>query len=95
MDGDEILLGMSVLKNWSSASAVTASRCANRRARADMAITAEQISASVQHALAEDIGSGDITAALIPEQTLAQATVISRETAILSVARSSVSRGNE
>jgi len=51
---------------------------------ADMDIAAEHIRASVQHALAEDIGSGDITAGLIPEQTSAQATVISRETAILS-----------
>ena len=49
-----------------------------------MDIAAEHIRASVQHALAEDIGSGDITAGLIPEQTSAQATVISRETAILS-----------
>ena len=49
-----------------------------------MDIAAEHIRASVQHALAEDIGSGDITAGLIPEQTMAQATVISRETAILS-----------
>lgn len=48
-----------------------------------MVIVAEHIRASVQNALAEDIGSGDITAGLIPEQTPAQATVISRETAIL------------
>lgn len=38
---------------------------------------------AVSLALAEDIGSGDLTAALIPEQTLAEAKVISRETAIL------------
>ncbi|MEE4378281.1 MAG: carboxylating nicotinate-nucleotide diphosphorylase [Candidatus Competibacteraceae bacterium] len=38
---------------------------------------------AVSLALAEDIGSGDLTAALVPEQTLAEATVISRETAIL------------
>ena len=49
-----------------------------------MDIAAEHIRACVQHALAEDIGSGDITASLIPERTSAQATVISRETAILS-----------
>ena len=34
-------------------------------------------------ALAEDIGSGDLTAVLIPESTLAEATVISREHAVL------------
>jgi nicotinate-nucleotide pyrophosphorylase (carboxylating) len=49
-----------------------------------MTIAAEHIRASVKYALAEDIGSGDITANLIPERTSAQATVISRETAILS-----------
>jgi nicotinate-nucleotide pyrophosphorylase (carboxylating) len=37
----------------------------------------------VQRALAEDIGSGDITAQLIPNDTLATAHVISREPAIL------------
>lgn len=38
---------------------------------------------SVALALAEDIGSGDLTAALIPETAQAEATVISRENAIL------------
>jgi nicotinate-nucleotide pyrophosphorylase (carboxylating) len=38
---------------------------------------------TVRLALAEDIGSGDITAALVPESTTAQATVISRESAIV------------
>ena len=37
----------------------------------------------VQRALAEDLGSGDRTAALIPQDTLAQASVISRERAII------------
>jgi nicotinate-nucleotide pyrophosphorylase (carboxylating) len=37
----------------------------------------------VQNALAEDIGSGDITATLIPAGTLSTAQVISRETAVL------------
>lgn len=37
----------------------------------------------VRRALAEDIGSGDITAALIPAEHQAQATIISREPAIL------------
>ena len=49
-----------------------------------MDIAAEHVRASVKHALAEDIGSGDITASLISKRTMAQATVISRETAILS-----------
>jgi nicotinate-nucleotide pyrophosphorylase (carboxylating) len=38
---------------------------------------------SVREALAEDIGTGDITARLIPADTTAEATVISREPAIL------------
>lgn len=38
---------------------------------------------TVHIALAEDIGKGDITAALIPEHQTAQATVISRESAIV------------
>ncbi len=43
----------------------------------------DQIEPAVASALAEDIGSGDITAMLIPEGTQAQATVISRERAVL------------
>ncbi len=42
-----------------------------------------EIQRSVERALAEDIGSGDLTAALVPESTHASATVITRETAIL------------
>lgn len=38
---------------------------------------------SVRFALEEDLGSGDITAELIPDQTQAQAKVISREAGIL------------
>ncbi len=38
---------------------------------------------TVALALAEDVGAGDLTAALIPEATQAEATVISRETAVL------------
>ncbi|HRY14570.1 MAG TPA: nicotinate-nucleotide diphosphorylase, partial [Candidatus Competibacteraceae bacterium] len=34
-------------------------------------------------ALAEDVGDGDLTAALIPEDAQAEATVISREQAVL------------
>lgn len=48
-----------------------------------MTVNAQDIAASVARALAEDIGSGDVTAALIPEQELARATVISREAAVL------------
>ncbi|HPF57903.1 MAG TPA: carboxylating nicotinate-nucleotide diphosphorylase [Candidatus Competibacteraceae bacterium] len=38
---------------------------------------------NVALALAEDVGDGDLTAALIPEDTQAEATVISREYAVL------------
>jgi nicotinate-nucleotide pyrophosphorylase (carboxylating) len=38
---------------------------------------------SVRDALSEDIGKGDVTASLIPENELATATVISREKAVL------------
>ncbi|MFN2309047.1 MAG: carboxylating nicotinate-nucleotide diphosphorylase [Gammaproteobacteria bacterium] len=41
------------------------------------------IQATVRRVLAEDIGSGDITAALIPEDARASARVISREPAVL------------
>ena len=37
------------------------------------------ISTSVKQALAEDIGEGDITALLIPEENTAEASVITRE----------------
>lgn len=37
----------------------------------------------VRQALAEDIGSGDITAALIPEHTMAQAYIMTREPAVI------------
>ena len=46
-------------------------------------LTAE-IEANVRTALKEDIGSGDITAQLIPEDRQARATVITREAAIIS-----------
>jgi nicotinate-nucleotide pyrophosphorylase (carboxylating) len=39
----------------------------------------QDIVISVQHALAEDIGTGDITAQLIPPEHIAQASVITRE----------------
>lgn len=47
-----------------------------------MDLTAE-IEENVRRALAEDIGSGDLTASLVPEGAGAAATVISREAAIL------------
>lgn len=43
----------------------------------------EDIIECVRRALAEDIGDGDITARLIPADTLASATVITREAAVL------------
>ncbi|MCL7461244.1 carboxylating nicotinate-nucleotide diphosphorylase [Pseudomonas sp. NW5] len=42
-----------------------------------------EITANVRTALAEDIGSGDITAQLIPEERIARARVITREAATL------------
>lgn len=50
--------------------------------RIEPALT-EDIIECVRRALAEDIGDGDITAQLIPADTVASATVITRETAIL------------
>jgi nicotinate-nucleotide pyrophosphorylase (carboxylating) len=43
----------------------------------------EPLLRSVREALSEDIGTGDITAALIPEEEMVTATVISRESAVL------------
>ncbi|MNQ57818.1 Nicotinate-nucleotide pyrophosphorylase [carboxylating] [compost metagenome] len=43
-----------------------------------------EIEANVRAALSEDIGSGDITAQLIPEDRQARASVITREAAIIS-----------
>ena len=44
---------------------------------------ATEITRNVDAALAEDIGSGDLTASLIPAERLARATVISREAGVL------------
>ncbi len=49
-----------------------------------MVISQNEIIANVKTALAEDVGSGDITAELIPNDSLAAATLISREHAVLS-----------
>ena len=46
-----------------------------------LADLANEIEANVRRALAEDIGSGDITAQLIPAERLAHAKVITRESA--------------
>src|SRR5690606_29769316 len=50
-------------------------------------ITLDSLQSSIQdqvrRALAEDVGDGDITAALIPTDRQAQATIISREPAVL------------
>lgn len=43
-----------------------------------------EIDATVRRALAEDVGSGDITAQLIPAERLAHASVITRESAVIS-----------
>lgn len=42
-----------------------------------------EVEANVRRSLREDIGSGDITAQLIPESRLAHATVITREDAVI------------
>src|SRR5580698_7667300 len=70
--------------------------CNSRQARAPFIIVAgpnhrlrmsaslpTDISATVQRALAEDIGDGDLTAALIPVAARARGRVISREAAVL------------
>ena len=46
-------------------------------------IPAEQLKTQVRNALAEDIGSGDITAGLIPPDATASARVITREDGVL------------
>ena len=45
--------------------------------------SSEQIARSVAAALAEDVGPGDLTAALVPERQSATATIIAREAATL------------
>ena len=43
----------------------------------------DDLHATVQHALAEDVGSGDVTARLVPAEQKATAHVIAREAAVL------------
>ena len=50
---------------------------------AGLAVSPQHIAANIQAALEEDIGSGDITAALIPEDAQASATVITRDAGII------------
>jgi nicotinate-nucleotide pyrophosphorylase (carboxylating) len=47
------------------------------------ALLEQSIQINIQHALQEDIGDGDITALLTPEDELAHATIISREDMVL------------
>lgn len=44
-----------------------------------MKIEAMQVSSDVEHALSEDIGNGDVTAALLPSNLVVEAEIISRE----------------
>lgn len=48
-----------------------------------MVVEEKEITASAAAALAEDIGSGDVTAELIPEDKFATATLVTRELAVL------------
>ncbi len=48
-----------------------------------MAISLQAIQEQVRSALTEDVGDGDLTAALIPENARSEATVISREEAVI------------
>ncbi len=50
---------------------------------ADLNPVPTDLEATVRNALAEDIGTGDITAALIPESVRAEATAITREDGVL------------
>jgi nicotinate-nucleotide pyrophosphorylase (carboxylating) len=49
----------------------------------DPYIAPDDLHATVQHALAEDIGSGDVTARLVPAEQKAAARVIAREAAVI------------
>ena len=42
-----------------------------------------QVADDVKRALAEDVGSGDLTAQLVPAERLATATIICREAAVI------------
>lgn len=53
------------------------------RMKVQPSLSQDEIADAARRALDEDMGSGDITAALIPEQATATAAVISREAAVL------------
>lgn len=55
----------------------------NEQPAIDNASLSDTVTANVRAALAEDIGSGDITAALIPAEAQAQARVITREDGVM------------
>src|SRR5512139_22314 len=48
-----------------------------------MEITRDEIREAVHQALIEDVGSGDLTAALIPEEAHSEAAVVTREAAVI------------
>ena len=50
---------------------------------ADLAVPPEQIARDVQRALDEDVGTGDLSARLVPEHVKVTATIVCREAAIL------------
>lgn len=49
----------------------------------DQALFNKQVEADVQRALEEDVASGDLTAALVPADRMAQATILCREAAVI------------
>ncbi len=48
-----------------------------------MTVPEKQVAGNVSRALAEDVGSGDLTATLLPASAVARARVVSRESAVL------------
>ncbi|MGH8457274.1 MAG: carboxylating nicotinate-nucleotide diphosphorylase, partial [Stenotrophobium sp.] len=54
-----------------------------RKMKIELPAYVNDLHETVQRALAEDIGSGDVTARLVPENELADAHVISREAAVI------------
>lgn len=49
----------------------------------DQALFEKQVEADVTRALEEDVASGDLTAALVPEDQMAHATILCREAAVI------------
>ena len=49
----------------------------------DAGLDPDAIAESVRRALAEDVGSGDLTAALVPAHARAEATIVARESAVV------------